>query len=411
MGISLSNKRKPCIVLRCLLLTVLVAFVCYSCPAQGSLLDKKMSLSNRKYTIYELCNAIEKQIDASVSYNSAKIKSNKKISISTNATDLRTLLGVLKKDYNIDCNIIGNHLILTPAKGYTNNRVRHRKREKKVIKQKTIEDKQKAAKPVTEKMNKVLQADSGSNVTIIDADTGKNGALPPANGAGGSVGNVNYESEPASVRRWEFLKENLIAGVSAYASQPYYFNVQAELGFKYVYFSAAYAFKGNELGHWRLGGGFTIPASAKINVDLYANYGTGINSIMPYSYETTIVLPPADSASDSTIITTTHTGSVSVKQNLFKAGISVGYKITPAISVFVSPCFNTLNTAYYQNGTATSLRAVIPEPVIIKETDFQPLGTGLNISNGFNPDAASYRKNWMSIDVGLRIHIFPKNNF
>jgi hypothetical protein len=411
MGISLSSKHNDCIAWRCLMLTVLLTFICYSCPAQNSLLDKKMSLSKKRYTVYELCNAIEKQVDASVSYNSAKIKSKKRISISRNATDLRTLLGMLKKDYNIDCNIVGNHIILIPAKGFTNNRARHSKRKRKTETQKVAGNKQKAAAPTPNKMNKVSQADSSINAQVVMTTDTTGGTPLLSNSAGGSIDNVNYESEPASARYWEAITENLIAGVSFYVSQPYYFNTQAALGYKYVYFSLAYAFKGNGLGHWRFGGGFTIPASQKIDLDLHADYGTGINITAPYSYETSIVLPPVDSASDSTIITTTHTGSIVVEQNLFKAGITVGYKITPVISVFISPCFNTLNTAYFQDGTAVSLRSVIPDPVVIDAADFQPLNTGLNISDGYSPDATSYRKNWVSIEVGLRIHIFPKNKF
>lgn len=402
---------------RLILLVLILAIGFQDSYAQSSLLYKKISLSKKKYSVYELCNAIEKQVDVAISYNSDKIKSNKKIVINQSTTDVKSLLILLNNSYGIDSKMAGNHIILTPGTHFGKEPLKKQKRKKQKRKDK-FKDKLQEMKTSPSDQNTTvsegitMNADTAFIPQIIStADTLNAGSASLASGgagsatiAGGNTKNINYESEPTNAKRTRYLKEHVIANISIFADEPYFFNVQAELGFKYVYVTAGYAFKENNMGHWRFGGGVTIPASEKVNIGLAGSYGATFNTTANFRYETTQVIPPTDSTSlDSIIITTPHFGSVAIRQNIWKAGLTVDYKAASWLNVFISPCYNSLRTAYYQNNVPTNLRSLIPEPVNIKEENFQHLRTGFNINNDFNPNQAAYNKSWFSIAVGVRI--------
>lgn len=401
-AISLLNRIRAALI--CFLSGVLLTGSCYA--QSVAFLSEKVSLTRSGYTVYDLCNAIQKQLDVSVSYNSSKIKSNKKIIIKNKTPDLKSLLVMLKKEYGIDSKMAGNHIILLPGADYgkvPEKKEKARKPKKKKAKQKKV------VQPADEIVPETLQQYAGENVAaesmpvMVSSLDSLGGADLSAGGggvAGGGSGNVNYETESKTGKQNRALLNNLIANINIYTDQPHYFNVGAQLGYKYAYVSIAYSFHATAT-HRRLGGGVTFPVTEKMNLGLSGSYGTFNSGINYFGRVIT-----ADSVDSGVVVfdTVTYSGLLNARSSLVKIGLSIDYKVTPWLYVFVSPCFNTMRTGFSDDNGAQSPRSVLPVPVSIRREDFDVLKTGINLSNDFNENSASFRKNWGSIQAGIRIN-------
>jgi len=383
---------------------------CYAQPV--TLLSGKITLSRSRYTVYDLCNAIQKQVDVSVSYNSSKIKSSKKIFIGHKSTDLKSLLVLLKKEYGIESKMAGHHIILTPAKDYGKDR------EKKKKTTRTRQKKQEGAqkKPAADRPDPEAKQQAGSPIaagdsaaaenmpvilTAFDSMSSTDISAGSAGAAGGSIDNVHYETETKTEKRKQVLFQNLIATIGIHADQPHYINADVRLGYQYVYVSAAYAFHPTA-AHWRFGGGLTFPVSEKVQLGLSGSYGTFQGSVS-YSGQTITV----DSVDSGVVVfdTVTYSGLLHTNNDLLKIGLHFDYKIQPWLSIFVAPVFNTMRNEFTDAGDPKSPRDVLPAPVDIRREDFDGLNTTLNLSNNFNESNASFRKNWISIQAGIRISL------
>jgi len=393
----------------CLVGSLLLLNCCYAQSA--TLLSEKITLSRSRYTVYDLCNAIQKQVDVSVSYNSSKIKSSRKILVSHKSTDLKSLLVLLKKEYGIDSKMAGNHIILIPGKDYGKDR----KQKKKTIriKQKkqasspkkpeadipTTEVKQQTGNSTTAEEDSTATEDMPVMLTAFDSMSSADISAGSAGAAGGSVDNVHYETENKIEKRKQTVFRNLIATAGLYADQPHYMNADLRLGYQYAYVSVAYAFHPTA-AHWRFGGGLTFPVSEKVQLGLSGSYGIFQGNVS-YSGQTITV----DSV-DSGIVTydtVTYSGLLQTKNDLLKIGLHIEYKIRPWMEIFVAPVFNTMRSEFTDAGEPKSPRDVLPAPVPIRREDFDGLNTTLNLSNNFNENNASFRKNWISIQVGIRV--------
>ncbi len=399
-AISLWNKIPPAIV--CFLGGLLLSLNCYAQSATQ--LSDKISLTRSRYTVYELCNAIQKQVDVSVSYNASTIKSNKKIIVSNKPKDLKSLLMILKKDYGIDSKMAGNHIILIPGKDYGKT-PKGNKKTRKVSKKKPapVQEKQ-LPETLRRETRQQPEEDAAAEamplmVTAFDSMSSADLSAGSAGMAGGSTDNVNYETEHKMERRKQALFNNLIASAGIYTDQPHYFNAGVQLGYKYAYVSAAYSFHATA-AQWRFGGGVTFPVTEKVNLGLSGSYGT-FKSAVDY-FGQTITVDSLDSIG-VVIDTVTYSGWLDTKSDLLKIGLSIDYKIMPWLQAFVCPAFNTMQTAFSDADGSKSPRSVLPVPAGIRREDFDVLKTLLNFSNDFNENSSTFRKSWFSVQVGIRI--------
>lgn len=383
----------------------LLTLTCICTPAAAqNILETHITLSKNKYRLYDLIREIKQQQDISLSYVSGQIDSRKQIVISNRLTTLASIIYTLKKEHNIQSKIIGRHIILSSRKP-THKKTKRKAKEKiSGARQQTNRSPHTTTAPIRPADNIIPDANIDSATymaAVVIADSGFAGG-----GGGGGNGFVQEEqNRTRRIKRLQAFRDEVFIAPAFYADDLFFANVQLGMGYKHLYGTLAYAFKG-ELGHFRYGINANIPLGKQWAMNIFINNGTPITKDINYTYSRDTLF---SGDPDSPLVTITSQGTLRTRTTLFKAGISFEYTFYKRIHFSIGPVFNRSHTYFYQNGQPVSLAAIAPGQAIGKH-DFSVLKPWSTLHDDFNVNNTGRIKTWIGIQATATFLLFGKSD-
>lgn len=405
------------LILSCM--TILNSVLC-----QVQYLNKTIYLETGVFNLSTILTSVTQQTGIVFSYNTKKMDIQRKLRVQSNIKTVDQFFDFLKKETGVTIKIIENYAVLTPneplqkysavqqqnpglssvikiesskqsdPKNKTEVGVDSAKAFPAELKADVKSASELEIEPIVDSLvsennptDSVVLVDSLSIRTQASSIAINNETLPDTDLHSDSIIEIPSKSEPYTVlkpiaksiskRKDIFLNSGITFDESSYMG----LTIQSGLPIAY----ASISVNSNRLAtHFRYGIGSSFRINSKTNLHLVVNNGNVDRS--GFFTDSLKVRHP-----------------IEVKNQFFRAGLGIEYRLSDKLSFQVISNFNRLTTSYYINHTLSDLSQFSTAGDEI----FYAISPPYLLSNSFSPNSSSNIKTW----IGLQVNIVYRIDF